>query len=88
MSMSKQDFIALADAIRAHNKWHVSDHTPIFGPAHLKALAGFCRDRNGAFKKDRWMDYIAGECGPNGGAVKKEICPLCGEYAHKPGQHC
>lgn len=20
--------------------------------------------------------------------AKKEICPLCGEYAHKPGQHC
>lgn len=41
MSMSKQDFIALAATIR-----------------------------DPRFNRERWLAYIAGTCGPNGGAVK------------------
>ena len=39
MSMSKKDFVALANVIRD--------------------------------QPQRWFDYIAGKCGPNGGAVKR-----------------
>ena len=66
MSMSKQDFIALADAIREHNR---CEGEP-FDEHQLETLATFCRRQNHAFKYERWMDYIKGECGPNGGAVK------------------
>jgi len=65
--MSKKDFIALADAIRRHNRY---DRNP-FTADQLQALASFCRQQNGNFKEQRWLDYIAGECGPNGGEIKK-----------------
>ena len=60
--MSKKHFIALADAIRA-------DGT--FTSRQVSALAGFCKMQNDDFKASRWFDYIAGNVGPNGGAVKK-----------------
>lgn len=63
--MSKKHFIALADAIRMHNKYSEDKFTE----SQLIALAEFCRDQNSNFKRDRWLDYIAGNCGPNGGAL-------------------
>lgn len=62
--MSKKDFIALADAIRTHNERSPEPFTP----AQIDALAKFCRGQNYNFKWDRWTEYIAGKCGPNGGA--------------------
>jgi hypothetical protein len=56
--MTKKHFIALADAIRA-------DRT--FTNYQLITLAEFCRDQNPRFDRERWLDYIAGKCGPNGG---------------------
>jgi hypothetical protein len=41
------------------------------------ALADFCAAQNSRFDRERWLgrcwndSYIAGECGPNGGKVKK-----------------
>ena len=70
--MSKKHFIALADAIRIHNNLHhgiVGSNE--FGPEQLRTLADFCRAMNGRFNRERWLSYIAGECGPNGGAIKK-----------------
>lgn len=69
--MSKKDFIALADQIRSYNRYHSHDGNPIFGPAHLEALADFCQSQNPRFMRERWLGYIAGTCGQNGGAVKK-----------------
>ncbi len=66
MSMSKQDFVALADAIREHNKFEKDQFTV----EQLDTLAAFCRRQSAAFMRDRWLDYIAGKCGKNGGAVK------------------
>jgi hypothetical protein len=66
--MSKKDFIALADAIRQHNRY--PGNSVAFDEHQLATLAEFCKSQNPAFKRDRWLDYIAGRCGPNGGTVK------------------
>lgn len=66
--MTKKNFIALADAVRIHNKWASSLEE--FGVEHLKVLADFCAAQNPRFNRQRWLDYIAGECGPSGGKVK------------------
>ena len=67
--MSKKHFIALADAIRRHNELQDGTANAIkFGPFHLNTLANFCHSQNCEFKRERWLDYIAGKCGKNGGA--------------------
>lgn len=73
MSMSKKDFIALADHIKNHNRDERESgaYSP-FNSIHVKVLADFCRSQNANFMRDRWLDYINGECGPNGGAVKPD----------------
>jgi len=63
--MTKKNFIALADTIREFNKFNPDQP---FTREQLHALAIFCMRQNGNFKADRWLAYIAGECGPNGGA--------------------
>lgn len=66
MSMSKKDFIALAK--------HIAKCEPDCEPftdRQIAWLARFCKSINPAFKRERWIDYIAGKCGPNGGPVKK-----------------
>jgi hypothetical protein len=66
LTMTKKHFIALADAIRkyemgcAYHEW--------FTESQVKALADFCQSQNPRFNRERWLDYIAGKCGPNGGA--------------------
>lgn len=65
--MTKKDFIALADAIRNHG---YVDATAKFNWPQLRTLAEFCQSRNPQFNRQRWLAYIAGECGPNGGAIK------------------
>lgn len=71
MSMSKKDFIALAEMIRAHNA-AVDDEQAEnrFNGMHLVALAEFCREQNPRFMRDRWLGYIAGTNGKNGGEVR------------------
>lgn len=71
--MTKQHFVALADSIRAHNSAlaHISGQAAdTFTASQIAALADFCKAQNPAFKRDRWLSYIAGQCGPNGGAIK------------------
>jgi hypothetical protein len=65
--MKKKHFIALADKIREFN----ADETniPIDG-AVIAMLSEFCEEQNPQFNRGRWLGYIAGENGPNGGAVK------------------
>ena len=67
--MTKQHFIALADSIRSHNasQTNLGD---IFDKTHIETLANFCAAQNPAFNRERWMAYVAGDCGPNGGARK------------------
>lgn len=68
--MHKKQFIALADAIRDHNDAGYSIERAAFNPSHLLTLADFCQSQNPQFNRERWFDYIAGKCGPNGGEVK------------------
>lgn len=64
--MTKKHFIALADWIIEHNK----RGDDVFTDHQLSELAAFQKLYNSKFKTERWLDYIAGRCGPNGGAVK------------------
>lgn len=66
--MSKKHFIELADMIREHNRL---GYMAEFSPSHIETLADFCASQNHNFKRDRWLAYIAGECGQNGGKIKQ-----------------
>jgi hypothetical protein len=73
MAMSKKDFIALADtlrAVRASYSPHWDANLFRACDDHVKALADFCAGQNPNFNRDRWLDYIAGKCGPSGGSIK------------------
>ena len=70
MAMTKKDFIALADtliAIRASYASHWNANLFRACDEHVVALADFCQSQNSAFKRDRWLGYIAGTNGKNGG---------------------
>jgi hypothetical protein len=59
--MTKKDLVALADALRLHNR--TADGRTEFTPDHLRVLANFCASQDPNFNRQRWIDYIAGECG-------------------------
>lgn len=65
MSMTKKDFIALADAIRSLIT--SDDGSSVEMDAVTEMLADFCQSTNPNFNRSRWMSYIAGDCGPSGG---------------------
>lgn len=74
--MTKKQLISLADHIRTYNNGAFDINTarncvsPIkFTYTQLLALADFCKSTNPRFNRQRWFDYIAGKCGPNGGKV-------------------
>lgn len=60
MSMSKKDFVGLADVLK---RWQ---GTPDLSNDVLWDIADFCERANPDFKRGRWLDYIAGKCGPGG----------------------
>jgi len=64
--MTKKHFIELADQIIMENKY--GQHG--FSEGQLEFLANFCKSVNPRFMRERWLDYIAGKCGRNGGKVK------------------
>lgn len=66
--MQKRHFIALADFIRAHNADSAENR---FQYDQLLTLARFCERMNPGFKRQRWLGYIAGTCGPSGGLVRQ-----------------
>ncbi len=63
--MTKKHFIALADMVK-----HYSQYTTGFTSFQKELLADFCLEQNPRFDRNRWLNYIAGTCGPNGGKVK------------------
>ncbi len=68
--MTKRHFVALADWIREHDRLAKFNGETVFTADQVAALAHFCASENPRFKRERWLDYIAGECGPNGGSVR------------------
>jgi hypothetical protein len=45
-----------------HNQ--TADGPTEFTPDHLRVLADFCASQDPNFNRKRWIDYIAGQCGP------------------------
>lgn len=69
--MTKRHFIALANQIRDYNNLEHPYHHQgkPFTETQITVLADFCGSQNPRFDRQRWLDYIAGLCGPNGGKV-------------------
>lgn len=74
--MTKQHFIALADHIRWFNDRQPENSGSGFTMEQIESLADFCKQQNYNFKRERWIDYILGECGPNGGSIKKQTATV------------
>jgi hypothetical protein len=69
--MTKKHFIELADTIRYQNERRRKASLPLmFDIATIEALADFCQSQNPHFNRSRWLGYIAGTNGSNGGAIK------------------
>ena len=68
--MTRKDFIALANAICDHNAHCGGFSVRKFSTCQLLTLASFCQSKNSRFDRARWLGYIRGECGPNGGRVR------------------
>lgn len=78
--MSKKHFIELADCLKAlRPEFATSDQDAERALqagrmdqwlSTVEELANFCAQQNSRFNRERWLDYIAGNCGPNGGKVK------------------
>lgn len=77
--MTKRHFIAIADVLRDLNPGLcLSGHGPKVEDGRemqhndtIEALASFCSRQNPQFDRSRWLGYIAGTNGPNGGTAKK-----------------
>ena len=69
--MTKKHFIALADNIRAANETAKANDLEQyhFNPTQINVLASFCEQQNPNFNRERWLGYIAGTNGKNGGKV-------------------
>jgi len=60
--MTKQHFIALADTII-----FAAQSGNAFSDVQVAMLADLCQSQNPRFDRQRWLDYIKGVAGPNGG---------------------
>ncbi len=69
MSMSKKDFVALADELKSVGVSTYGKMTPK-ERVMFDAVVRFCGHANPAFKSERFRAYVAGECGPSGGELK------------------
>lgn len=68
--ITKKDIIALADFIKAKNGNDYGKNAQFFTANAIYALADFLGQNNPNFNRDRFLNYVAGMCGPNGGRVK------------------
>ena len=78
--MTKKHFIALADTIQEHNQLECQSILSAsgrhkFDSLHIETLASFCQSQNSQFNRERWLGYIAGTCGSNGGTIKPPSKP-------------
>ena len=68
--MTNNEFVALADALRNHNR--TADGRTEFTPDHLLVLADFCASQDPNFNRRHWIDYIGEEDGLGGGSMVVE----------------
>lgn len=74
--MTKKHFIELAEVVKATEPIKLNQKDARASAEHRQwesmrdALAQFCASQNPRFMRERWLGYIAGECGSNGGKVK------------------
>jgi len=68
--MTKKHFIALADAMRYAMPTFDQPTMKAQWTRDLCAIAGVCKSANPRFNEARWLGYINGTCGPNGGSIK------------------
>ena len=73
--MTKKHFIALADSIKIQrltfNQFPSTEKQDRpFTTNQVECLANFCQSQNPRFDRARWIGYINGDNGPNGGKVK------------------
>ena len=69
--MTKKHFIELADHIRSAIDYRArAGLPPKFDSAAIESLADYCYHQNRRFNRSRWIGYIEGANGPNGGSVK------------------
>ena len=54
--MTKEHLVALADALRIHNR--TADGPTEFTPDHLRVLADFFASQYPDFNQEQWIDYI------------------------------
>jgi hypothetical protein len=69
--ITKKDFIALADVLKRNSPDSESNALEVEQPffdSIINDIADFCQSQNPRFNRERWIGYIKGECGPNGGA--------------------
>jgi hypothetical protein len=76
--MTKKHFIRLAEYIRDAAKYADAP----FSDAQINHLADFCHEANPRFNRERWIGYIKGENGKNGGK------PLPPKSHHHPSSSC
>ncbi len=62
--MTKKHFIRLAEMIKDNGT---------FDDLQLEVLAMFCHEQNPKFNTSRWIGFIKGQNGPNGGPITKPI---------------
>ena len=67
--MTKKHFIALAEILRDFNADAASIGQREFDSRQIHLLADFCSQQNPQFDRERWLGYIAGTNGKNGGKV-------------------
>ena len=72
--MTKKHFIEVANLIAEHNRvaakhasLGIADSLVPFDAGQLETLCDAFKRCNGQFSRERWLAYVAGECGPNGG---------------------
>ncbi len=66
--MTKKHFIRLADYVR-----DTRNYCEPFTQSQIEHLANFCHEQNPRFLTQRWIGYVKGENGKNGGAIKQTI---------------
>ena len=66
--MTKKHFIALADSMVAFFETNAGAEMDVMTRNVLiNALADFCQSQNPNFNRERWLGYVAGTNGKNGG---------------------